>query len=760
MATDPETHELLEPLREFLETLSEELTSQKFIPAFREEIAELRKVFEDLSQSQETLERIAHGVERLRDVFAPAGTRLLTNVKDMEQQLTQHMAQLQGFAGEALAGLLQTHEELSQALRREAERAEESATASCETLKTALSEVEQRLSGLHGAVEMPQGDAVVISQPTEAKSHEFYEATRHALDVEWERIHGSLREGLSNLQQSEEHRLERLSTILREIVNGIGPQIRADVEVMLAPLFTRVQPLADQAAGSAERKKAGAKGRSEPPFPVGNLRGELSAVEGRMAQRLAEFRANYTKDWTKLRDALGAVTARLAEETAAQEKRAQESFTAARQSFSHLEQLVGKTQESAEKSIREIASQQKKEFTQHTAAEAAHYEKLEARIAAAQGAALAAIDKAHRESSDSGKRIAGAFQTIQETLQTDFKASQAEFEALLDRFSRAWNKQWMEKFHQITATLGQLEEIRGQLGQLSENFAKETQSRDERAEALQAEFHQVSEGLSQVRAAQEAHPRILKEAVNHAYGETQERLRQVIDTGYDRFLQQISSVAQTVERYANLLESLHKSDELALSSISADCKSLLKVAREEFDYLRSSEEALKKIFPLLERRLERQLGEIGGVRRVADDLEKSLQAVGDTLKQARASLAELMQEQGVQTAELAQRMTAGFREVTSALSQVHADVEQLQKSALATLQRELMDFTASKFEFMERALSDHQSVMKSELLARLDEERREWRKGTYWLFALVGFGLLLQLLLYYVTQGPLAPPVP
>lgn len=479
-----------------------------------------------------------------------------------------------------------------------------------------------------------------------------------------------------------------------------------------------------------------------------------------MAQRLADFQVRCTKDWSRLQEAVGAVTARLAEEAAAQEKRAQESFAAVRQSFSRLEQLAIKAPQESEKLLRDIASQQKRELAQHVATEAAHHEKLEARIAAAQTATLAAIEKAHRENSDFSKRVEKAYQTIQETLQADFKASQAELEALLERFSREWNKQWTDKFHQITTTLSQLSEIRGQLAQLSEAHAKEAQARDAKAEALQVGFQKVSEGLSQVRAAQEAHPRILKEAVDHAYGETQERLRQVIDAGYDRFLQQISSVAQTVERYANLLESLHKSDELALGSISADCKSLLKLARDEFDYLRSSEEALKKIFPLLERRLERQLGEIGGVRRVADDLEKSLQAVGDTLKQARASLAELLQEQGVQTAELGQRMAAGFREVTNALGQVHADVELLQTSALTALQRELMDFTASKFEFMERALADHQSVVKSELLERLDEERKEWRKSTYWLFALVGFGLLLQLLIYYVTKGPLAPPLP
>ncbi|MBU1708186.1 hypothetical protein KKB28_09790, partial [bacterium] len=65
MTKDPETHELLEPLRAFLESLTDDLTQEKFLPAFREEIAEVRQAFESLSQSQETLEQISHGIDRL-----------------------------------------------------------------------------------------------------------------------------------------------------------------------------------------------------------------------------------------------------------------------------------------------------------------------------------------------------------------------------------------------------------------------------------------------------------------------------------------------------------------------------------------------------------------------------------------------------------------------------------------------------------------------------------------------------------------------
>jgi predicted DNA-binding protein len=739
MVTDPETHELLEPLRAFLETLSEELTEQKFLPALRGEIGHLREVFDNLSQSQETLERIAHGVERLRDVFAPAGTRLLTSVKEMEQQLSQHMAQLQGFAGDALTSMKQTHEDMARSLRTGTGLVQESAPAEGQALK---------------AVD------VSLLQPLEAKTHEFYEATRHALDVEWERIHAALSEGLSNLQESEDQRLERLSTILREIASGMGTQIRAEVEAILAPLCTRVQAVAEPVAESGPKGKGGVKGKPEKTYGGDELRGALSGVEGRLTQKLAEFRANWGSDSSKLREAVTTITTRLAEETHAQEKRMQGTLEAVTHSFARLEELTHQTGAASANSVREVTEQHRKESAKHEAAQKALFEKLETRIASAQEAVRAAIDKTTRENAALTKHIEKDFQAVQETLHTSFQTSQAEFSALLERVSGVWSKQWGDKFGEITAKLGGLEELRKHFSQLSDAYTKDSQSRDKKSEALQAGFQQVADGLAQVRVAQEASPRVVKEAVHQNYNETQERLRQVIDAGYDRFLQQISSVAQTVERYANLLESLHKSDELALNSISSDCKSLLKVAREEFDYLRSSEEAMKKIFPLLEKKLERQLGEIGGVRRVADNLEKSSQALSDALKQARSSLGELLQEQNVQTAELAERTVQGFREVATALSQVRADIEKLQESALATLQRELMDFTASKFEFMEKSLSDHQTVFKSDLLARLNEERRERRRSTNWLVGFVAFGVFLQLLIYYITHGPLVHLLP
>ncbi len=79
----PPIFELIQPLQSFLETFTQELTEQKFVPAFRDELKRFLSTIENLQKSEASLQQIAVGVDRLREVFAPAGTKLLEGAKDL-----------------------------------------------------------------------------------------------------------------------------------------------------------------------------------------------------------------------------------------------------------------------------------------------------------------------------------------------------------------------------------------------------------------------------------------------------------------------------------------------------------------------------------------------------------------------------------------------------------------------------------------------------------------------------------------------------
>jgi len=760
MASEPETKELLEPLRAFLETFSDELAQQKFIPAFREEISQLRGAFEDLTRSQETLEQIAHGVDRLREVFAPAGTRLLERVKDLEQTLAQNVEQLQSYAGEVLANLQKTHEELEGSLRSEAGRVQESAEASREVLTQTVADVEKRLADLRGPLASADTDRSPEEQSRDANLQTLFEAMRGELEEKWERVHSLLQEGLAGTRQPSEEHLERIAETVREIASGIGPQVRQEIDAALSALQAHMQAVAEQTVDSGDsKKKGGAKGRAQAPTGRDELRAELATGLRPLAEKITDLHESYQADLAKAQQGLRPILLKLSQEASEREEKSEHAFASMAESLSRLEKLARETRESgaqsspALQSLANLVGQHKDEFERYASNQSVFWEKFEAQIAHAHDSVLAASDRVQSENAARYQRIEDGLGALPEAFRASLQADRSEVEALLDRFSGEWKEQWTSNLSDMTARLGQLEEsITGQLADFSAAQASESQARQDAAQALTADFGRVSEEIAEIRSAQEASPGILKEAINSGYVETQQKLGRVIDAGYDKFIQQVATVPQNLERYANLLESLHQSDELSLNSIAADCKSILKVAGEEFDDLKQSYEAVKKVFVHIERKLERQYGEITGVQQVTDGLEKSIQTVGDNLREAHAWVTEFLHGQSAQTTDLAARSAKRFDEVAESVQNVREDIERLRQNVLAPLQREFTDFVTSKFEFMEKGLTDYHTGLKSNLSARLRQERHERRKSMIWLLMLVVVGIIMQLVIYYVTK--------
>ncbi len=823
MATDPETHELLEPLRAFLESLTDDLTQEKFLPAFREEIAEVRQSFESLSQSQETLEQISRGVDRLRDVFAPAGTRLLSGVKDFEQLLSQNVEQLQDYAGEILESLRKTHEELENSLRGEVESVQKSAAASREALRETTENVEQQLATLRNVVHVESEGESSGSEERNAALQEFLEAARRNFDEKSESLHTVLQEGLTSLSENNDERLGRFSEVLREVARSIGPKVREEIEAALEPLSTLFQ-----AVDSDEKKKGGAKGRGA----ASQESGEASADAKSLVAKLAEFQQRNREGLSELQRVLTTAVEQLLDETVTHEKKSRESLASISSSLAGLEKRLEGIRKTGEKpaavlqSLSEVILEQKKESA---AGQADFFEKTKQQIADSQRTVSDVLGQIQSENTANAERVEAALQEIQGSLSENLEAEQAEIEKLFQHFSGEWEAKLSGKLDDVTGKIANLtEEFQGHLEKFSTNLTGEAQAQQERVEALEIsigeisgsldelrrfsgewkekwtgnigemngeferlheefrnrfeelssnhvdlrseeqeraqELHQelqhLSGSLEKIHAAQKSCPGTLKNAIDRSYKETQEKLQKVIDGGYDRFLKQISTIPQSLERYASLLESLHQSDKLALDTISADCKTILKVANNEFLELESKHEALKKIFPLLERKLERQFHSIGDIQQNTETLDDTLQTVKKNLQEAQNSLTDLLNDQKDQTAELADRTARNLSDVASSLEELRSDIKKLRENTLVVIQRELTDFVTSKFEFMEKALVDHHTAIKTEYAAQFEQYNRERRKGLLWLLVLVGFGIALQLLIHFITNGPLAPPMP
>ncbi len=823
MTKDPETHELLEPLRAFLESLTDDLTQEKFLPAFREEIAEVRQAFESLSQSQETLEQISRGIDRLRDVFAPAGTRLLSGVKDFEQLLTQNVEQMHGYAGEVLESLRKTHEELENSLRGEVENAQESAAASREALRETTENVEQQLATLRNVVHVESEGASPGSEERNVALQEFIEAARRNFDEKSEKLHTVLQEGLTNLSENNDERLGRLSEVLREVARSIGPKVREEIEAVLEPLGASFQ-----AADSEDKKKGETKGRgaaSQEPT-------ETSADAKSLVTKLAEFQRRNREGLTELQRVLTTAVEQLSGETATHEKKSRESLAAISSSLAGLEKRLEGIRKTGEKpaavlqSLSEVILEQKKESV---AGQAEFFEKIQQQIATSQKTISDVTGQIQSENTANAERVEVALQEIQGVLSGNLEAEQAEIEKLFQHFSGEWETKFTGKLDDVTEKIANLtENVQGHLETFSTNLTGEAQAQQERVEALEIsigeisgsidelrrfsvewkekwngnigemngelerlheefrnhfeelssnqtdfrseeqeraqELHQelqrLSADLEKIHAAQKSGPNTLKGAIDHSYKETQEKLQKVIDGGYDKFIKQISTIPQSLERYANLLESLHQSDKLALDAISSDCRNILKIANDEFLELENRHEALKKIFPLLERKLERQFNSIGDIQQTTETLDNTLQTVKKNLQEAQSSLTDLIRDQKDQTVELVDRTARNVSEVASSLERLRSDIELLRENTLAIIKRELTDFITSKFEFMERALVDHYANLKTEVAARFEQYNRERSRGRMWLFALIGFGIVLQILIHFITNGPLAPPIP
>lgn len=770
--------ELLEPLQTFLQSFTQELTEQQFVPAFREELRRVIAAIDNLQQSEESLQQIARGVERLREVFAPAGTRLLEGVKDFENIMRSNAADLRDRSGQVLKDLLSTHDQLEAALRNEAGLLQEQTSASREALTRTIADVEGRLFTLTATIEticrkMETGTAELMvaapkrsgkfaAAPSAAVAsgsvtvhipddvRELLVRTEATLNVELERHR---KEFLSAIHQSTQHQEERLARVdhsVERVVSSVGPRVQEEMDQALLRLEERLQSRFLTGLPAVPLTGQPEKGGSKTPHVTPEMTSGIFAVaENRLLGEFAALRkalrndqeaaakfsqdlahdieetsrkqaARVTEETKNLNESILNLH-RLAESVANDERQSREQLTA-------IQSALQSSSTQGSRETLELLRSQSELLTRKVDEDRHLLAQLSASISRAEQASTTATERAHAESRTLREKIDASLKELAERMQRDVVAETDRVQDTLRQLAQAWQSE--------------LSVLREDISQLTK----------EAGTTLTANLRQLQSQIEdKTRNDQNAH-RELKEAIRANYDESVVRLSEIVEGGYDKFIKQIATIPQALERHASLVQSLHQSDQLALQSIGSDTKNIVGLATQKFDVLVTDSSAIKKFFPLLDRKVEKHTAELDAIRKSQAKHDKEL---GDL----KTALVHTVQKNDAQGRELKdeirgfQRDTSNhFQGTVQSLADVRSDLKALLQEDLPAFRREFATLLSTKFDMMEATTRDRQDALRSEIDQRLDSDQKYYNRIFILLGLLTVLGIAVQISAYVLTH--------
>jgi hypothetical protein len=840
MSTKQTTHlELVEPLQSFLENLTQELTEQKFVPAMRDELKRLLTALESLQQSEDSLQQIARGVERLREVFAPAGTRLLEGVKDLESVMRANADQLRERAGGVLNNLLETHGQIETALRSEAGLLQEQTAASREALARTVAEVESRLTGLSSHVDTlcrkldQEASALMASAPVSpdsaprapqtvaapgaeapAELRELIARSERTIVEVLETYRSGITAALKQGRSDDQERLTRLDQRISDALSTVGPRMQEELETAVARLRDQIQTLI---LAEVETRAVRSAATSEPSAlaaPAADIGAALTASETRILREIAALQKSPKSEISgerilkELAQGFEDVARKYASQADEDRQAVQESVTTLQRMMTqsresehqirdelsvanvNLDSLVKSHREfqhGVEENLRGTLSRldaQSKILDQKTEEDRRLLADLAAAMSRAEQAATTATELALSDSRTHRERIDAALKDLRERIDRGQTSDSERVQDTLRRVAEAWTEalETLRDFIQktissrtdaITSRLEGLETRLAESGQTSGNTQRDVQTEirrlsammDERIAALngmsqastsgiEGDVKAMSEDVAAVRTKQEQTLTTLRDVIRTNYDENAARLKEIIESAADSFIKQTAIVPQALDRYAHLIQSLHQGDQLALQGIASDTQNVLALSTEKFDMILADNAAMKKFFPLLDKKLEKQVTELEMVRKSQTREDKEFSEIKGTIVLNR----EWQEEQNKDLkGEIQRTRTAsdeGFEGFRSDMAQLKSALRAVTEENLPAVRRELNALLASKFEFIENTLRDRQDALRKEIMDHLSTGRNAHMK-THWILAgAVGLSILLQLVFHFAkTPG-------
>lgn len=841
MTPKPSPHlELVEPLQSFLENLTQELTEQKFIPAFREELQRMISAVDNLQQSEATLQQIAGGVDRLREVFGPAGSRLSEGVRDLELLMKSHSEDLKGRADVVLRDLMATHTQMESSLRSEADLLQGQSSASRDAISRVTAEMESRLTSLNQQLdslfrrmesEAFKGQAAptvsaehsaapqVIVAPSGPVTVELSEDVRQAFSrtenvvlEELRRYRKEFGDRLSRETNDRSESISQLDRTLNETVGGLGSRVRDELDIAVTRLRDQIQLLVN-AQGEARAYQATHSSSGEnqgSSIAPEALTSVLSASEYRIVQELDATRKTHTSDIGGLQKVLQELERNLSEAARKNSERVSEQSDLVLDCVSNLESLLREARES-ERIARERIAQQsasvdgtltaQREQLQTVQEKLGHvlrasesdsqklgekfqedrqqFSTLTAALARAEQAAtsaseLAATDsRVLREKIDSGLR--DVREQIEKALHEDFQKTEDTLAAIsevwlqtLESLREFIHETVSKRSEEVVMRCTSLEnkqndadrsresfqsDIRSELNRSSARFDEQLHALRESSSAftsaMESHVKVVSSEVSALRSKQEQSLAVLREAIRANYDDNAARLKDVIDAAADQLVKQVGTIPQALDRYVHLIQSLNQSEQIALQAISSDTKNILSMAAEKFEALSTDTAAVKKFYPILDKKFEKQLAESEALRKSVVQTEKNFEDVQKTLSATQKDLDSTRQDLKEAVNVIERQSATNFQTTHDSIQAVQDSVKSFVAEELPGFRRELSNVISTKFEFMENTQGERQAALRAELANRLDAEKKTSGRVHILLGLLLTLSIILQLAFHF-----------
>ena len=172
------------------------------------------------------------------------------------------------------------------------------------------------------------------------------------------------------------------------------------------------------------------------------------------------------------------------------------------------------------------------------------------------------------------------------------------------------------------------------------------------------------------------------------------------------------------------MTSLNQGNQLALQSISSDTKNLLTMSNDKFEALVTDTSAIKKFFPLLDKKVERHTVELDHVRKGQARHDKDLTDLKAGQVQAKEKRDGQTREVKEDIRGLHRETTERFRITDESLNSVRSELKALQQEDLPAFRREFATLLTTKVDLRGVPVGERQEALRTEIFYRMDGEKR------------------------------------
>ena len=193
------------------------------------------------------------------------------------------------------------------------------------------------------------------------------------------------------------------------------------------------------------------------------------------------------------------------------------------------------------------------------------------------------------------------------------------------------------------------------------------------------------------------------------------------------------------------------SSDLALQAIGSDTKNVLNLSNEKFDILVNDNNAIKKFFPLLDKKLEKHSAELDTVRKSQVRQDKELADLPQLLSQMKEQHEEQIRELREEMSRMQTANEERLEFVKSELHDIKYEQGAMQSEDLPGFRREVSQLVTSKLEFIENTLHERQESVSKEIHFALDRGHTANKKTFTTVAILVGLSIVLQLVMHFLS---------